>query len=331
MVYAISILYIDEFKGFVMPNLISESSIKSSISEDHFKKLLWADANKGQIIPWMDLAKDDFRICTVVEGIYKPKDTDYTLSTKQLIDSPYADRLPKIKDDGSWTYEYFQKGQNPTERDKYAQNRGLIKCMEDNIPVIVCIQQSKKPQKVTYLIQGIGLVKHWNSDGYFNIEGVSFKTEIGEGKFTNELIDSSAFVPNYDPTTEEDGREKTFRAISIRRGQPKFRKELLEAYSYKCAITGTAFESVLEAAHITKYNGTSSNVVTNGLLLRADIHTLWDLGLVALTMDYKVIIAQSLKNTVYAELEGHRINLPKNTALWPSQDCLSHHRQIYDI
>lgn len=95
-------------------------------------------------------------------------------------------------------------------------------------------------------------------------------------------------------------------------------------------ISSTMF-SIAGLLLLTKYNGTSSNVVTNGLLLRADIHTLWDLGLVALTMDYKVIIAQSLKNTVYAELEGHRINLPKNTALWPSQDCLSHHRQIYDI
>ena len=65
--------------------------------------------------------------------------------------------------------------------------------------------------------------------------------------------------------------------VALRQGQPQFRKSLLTAYRSRCAITGTAVESVLEAAHIWPHKGEQTNEVWNGLLLRADLHTLFDL------------------------------------------------------
>lgn len=83
-------------------------------------------------------------------------------------------------------------------------------------------------------------------------------------------------------TSIKDAREKVLASIIRRQGQPKFRKTILQAYSGKCCITGCNVEAVLEAAHIIPYQGTDTNHVTNGLLLRADIHNLFDLYLISI-------------------------------------------------
>lgn len=73
--------------------------------------------------------------------------------------------------------------------------------------------------------------------------------------------------PDPEPLSDEDARERVVRAIVQRRGQRAFRERLLEAYDGACAITGTTAPDVLEAAHIRRYMGPQSNVITNGLLL----------------------------------------------------------------
>lgn len=85
------------------------------------------------------------------------------------------------------------------------------------------------------------------------------------------------FIPNDD----EDGRRKVIAEVVRRQGQPKFRKSLVDAYAGRCAITGSSTLCTLQAAHVTPYLGAHTNVVSNGILLRADIHTLWDLHLLA--------------------------------------------------
>jgi hypothetical protein len=68
--------------------------------------------------------------------------------------------------------------------------------------------------------------------------------------------------------------------------------------------------------------------VTNGLLLRADIHTLFDLGLLEVdTSTMTVMLAPSLAHTVYGDLAGHSIWLPRTAALRPSKPALDEHRR----
>ena len=82
--------------------------------------------------------------------------------------------------------------------------------------------------------------------------------------------------------TSEDSHETAFRQIRIRRGQQKFRDGLVARYGAKCVVSGCAVLDVLEAAHIQPYCGTPDNRVENGLLLRADLHTLFDLDLLGI-------------------------------------------------
>jgi hypothetical protein len=82
-----------------------------------------------------------------------------------------------------------------------------------------------------------------------------------------------------------DRRDLAWQQIKKRRGRPQFRDALLERYEGRCVVTGCAVASVLEAAHIDPYRGEGSNHPGNGLLLRADIHTLFDLDLLGIKPD----------------------------------------------
>jgi hypothetical protein len=64
----------------------------------------------------------------------------------------------------------------------------------------------------------------------------------------------------------------------------------------------------------------------NGLLLRADLHTLFDLGLISVEPDsMTVVIAMSLKATSYADLQGRPVSAPKDPAARPSKQALQWH------
>lgn len=120
-----------------------------------------------------------------------------------------------------------------------------------------------------------------------------------------------------------DARTRTVTSIVRRRGQPQFRKQLLRAYQGRCTITACSLQQVLEAAHIHPYLGDATNLVSNGLLLRADVHTLFDLGLLWLNPDdLRIEISDSLKGSEYAVIEGQPLYLPENEMEHPSRSAL---------
>jgi hypothetical protein len=129
----------------------------------------------------------------------------------------------------------------------------------------------------------------------------------------------------FDPSNLEDARKRCLAAIVIRQGQSAFREKLLVAYHRRCPVTGCDVPAALEAAHIVPYCGPETNNVTNGLLLRGDIHTLFDLGLMALDpSSHRVLISKRLEGSHYASLDGKVItpSLPENRAEHPSQEAL---------
>lgn len=129
--------------------------------------------------------------------------------------------------------------------------------------------------------------------------------------------------------TEEDGRVRALRSVVMRRGQRKFRSDLLKAYGKKCAITGCSSIDVLEAAHIVPYGGDDTHRVDNGLLLRADIHTLFDLGLLWVDANtLQVEVAKKLRGSEYGALHGRGLNLPRNPQDYPLKEHLQHHAKI---
>ncbi len=129
------------------------------------------------------------------------------------------------------------------------------------------------------------------------------------------------------PVDDQDARQKMLRSIVIRRGQPRFRRDLLEAYDRRCAVTGYDVVEVLEAAHILPYRGEAFNHLTNGLLLRADLHLLFDLGLIAIdSVDLTLLVSESLDGTDYAVMKGRALTVPDDPAKRPNREALERHR-----
>ena len=138
--------------------------------------------------------------------------------------------------------------------------------------------------------------------------------------------------PGFDPDNVHDERERAIRAIRLRRGQPAFRVALLEAYGSRCAITGCAVKDVLEAAHIAPYRGSLTNHSSNGLLLRTDLHTLFDCGLVAIEPNTRtVVIAKALEGSCYANIAGKSLRPPKNVASGPSKRNLEKRFAMFEV
>lgn len=133
---------------------------------------------------------------------------------------------------------------------------------------------------------------------------------------------------NFNPTDVADARDRILSAIVQRRGQPEFRQRLLEAYGGQCAISDCDCVDVLEAAHIIPYQGECTNHVQNGLLLRGDIHTLFDLCKIAVdTGTWTLLVSDELKETVYRKLHGIQIKLPSDVSYRPSAEALDLHRR----
>ncbi|MBX7497226.1 HNH endonuclease [Qipengyuania sp. 6B39] len=130
----------------------------------------------------------------------------------------------------------------------------------------------------------------------------------------------------FDPASVEDGRKKVLASVARRQGQGAFRRALMRAYDGQCAVTGCAIEALLEAAHIHPYLGPETNHTTNGLLLRADIHTLFDLGLMAINHSNQVVVSDRLLGSDYDHLSGKSLQTPTDAADHPSSKALAWHR-----
>lgn len=119
------------------------------------------------------------------------------------------------------------------------------------------------------------------------------------------------------------------RAIKIRRGQAKFRERLLSAYGRTCAVTGCKIVELLEAAHIQPHADEPNYSVTNGLLLRADIHTLFDLNLLSVDSRLRIRLAPALMKSEYKELEGEPLKEPGTVSEMPSPFALEKRYQEF--
>ena len=127
----------------------------------------------------------------------------------------------------------------------------------------------------------------------------------------------------FNPSDLKDARRRILASIALRQGRSAFRERIVVAYRSVCAVTGCDAVQALEVAHIVPYRGPDTDHVTNGLLLRADIHTLFDLALIAIgPNDYRVLISKSLEGGYYTSLAGQAIHLPADPREHPSRQAL---------
>jgi hypothetical protein len=133
------------------------------------------------------------------------------------------------------------------------------------------------------------------------------------------------FIPNFDgdylqpgqgdapelPNRGDRPRDRVMRQIAARRGAPAFRNAQLNRFRGRCAVSGCSLVDVLEAAHIRAYRREQDNAQENGVLLRADLHTLFDLDLLALNPDTRNIsVHEVVQEDQYRMYHDHPIRTP---------------------
>lgn len=177
---------------------------------------------------------------------------------------------------------------------------------------------SERDQKLTYLEDAARLLAHIRHRS--GIDPVlrapaqmmlndAIQALQGTLEESGRLIPSSAPASLAPPDAEVDGKRVEQVLRVIRDGQADFRKRLIEHYGAVCMVTGTAHAAVIDAAHITPYNGTSTNALSNGLLLRKDIHALFDAGLLLVSPSLVISVSTALSDACYRDLDGQPLRL----------------------
>lgn len=166
----------------------------------------------------------------------------------------------------------------------------------------------------------------WYVHSYDNSTGVA---RMVRGILPPGVGAETTGAENFEDTGPPDDVQQ--RAIRIRRGQAKFREKLLSAYSRTCAVTGCSVVELLEAAHIQPHAEEPNYSVTNGLLLRADIHTLFDLNLLTVDSRLRIRLAPSLLKSEYKDFEGKPLKEPATVSELPSSFALDKRYQEFKL
>jgi putative restriction endonuclease len=167
-----------------------------------------------------------------------------------------------------------------------------------------------------------------------SIQGMRFDAATGTGKELFAAVTRAIqLLPPARQVAEPSPTEMFGEPALVKRrlGQGAFRVLVTDNFDRRCSITGERTLPVLEAAHILPVKRGGQHRPDNGLLLRSDLHTLFDLGYVTVTPDYKVLVSKALRHEwsngrVYYEMEDRLIRLPSLQTDRPSRQFLEWHR-----
>jgi putative restriction endonuclease len=178
------------------------------------------------------------------------------------------------------------------------------------------------------------------SDWHPNIvSGAGYDLSSGEGR----RIWDACLARAASATAQATGAVPTVREPSLARygepqlvrqrlGQGTFRVAVTGAYEGACAITREHSLPVLEAAHIRPFGADGPHEIVNGILLRADIHRLFDTGYVTVTPEHRFIVSGRLardweNGKAYYEMHDREIALPTRIADRPDPELLRWHNE----
>jgi putative restriction endonuclease len=168
------------------------------------------------------------------------------------------------------------------------------------------------------------------------VGSMGFDLGEGEGKRIWEqclAIAASRRAPSeLSVVAEPAARYGTPVLIAPRLGQGAFRVMVTDAYGRACAVTGEHSLPVLDAAHIRSFVESGPHEVSNGLLLRADLHRLFDKGYVTVTPDLRFEVSGRLRKEyrngrTYYPLHGASVSAPRAARDRPATEHLRWHNE----
>lgn len=166
------------------------------------------------------------------------------------------------------------------------------------------------------------------------VQGKTYDTNAGIGRqIWDGVMERLGRVPGYLDVEQVIRKRGPLYAVEGRIGQSGFRANVLEAYHRRCAISQERTLPALEASHIKAYKESGSNNVSNGLLLRADLHQIFDEGYITITEDYRIEVSDRIRQEYENGREYYRFhglvlpNLPEVPGERPDQLFIEWHNQ----
>ena len=169
------------------------------------------------------------------------------------------------------------------------------------------------------------------------VSGKSYGAEEREGEFLFRAIEERLPWGTLDtrqhaplPGVSEAPRRGAPQLIMPRLGQGSFRVAVMDGFGRRCAVTGEKTLPILDAAHIKPWADGGENTPGNGVLLRTDVHRLFDLGYVTISPEHRFEVSPRLREDYengreYYDLHGRALRPPSDPAFLPSQDALAWH------
>lgn len=165
--------------------------------------------------------------------------------------------------------------------------------------------------------------------------GKSFPLTEDEGRRIWREIETRLLVREaLDPPTAVAAEGPRYREIVSRQryGQGSFRLLVTDAYERTCAVTRERALPALEAAHIRPYADGGEHAISNGILLRSDLHRLFDAGYVTVSPEHRLEVSRRLRTEFnngeqYLALHGSGLWVPSDLRRQPDPDLLAWHNQ----
>ena len=162
-----------------------------------------------------------------------------------------------------------------------------------------------------------------------------YSTAEPDGRFLWDAVQSAAISqPPTDRVKEDQARFGEPCAVRPRLGQGAFRLLVTDSYDRRCAVTRESTLPVLDAAHIIPYSDGGTHDPSNGILLRRDLHSLFDRGYVTVTTDLRFEVSRRIREDYengrdYYALHGREVAVPPSPSLRPDPAGLRWHNDRF--
>ena len=166
-------------------------------------------------------------------------------------------------------------------------------------------------------------------------KGYDLRTEIGRNlwrQVSDRLHGTIVREPKPEGWLDLPGGYSDPATVRHRVGQGIFRTVVTDVYERQCAVTREKALPALDAAHIRPFSEVPENYVQNGMLLRSDVHRLFDAGYVTVTPDYRFEVSKHIHTDFddgenYYKLHGKGLWVPARSDHRPERECLEWHNE----
>jgi hypothetical protein len=315
------------------------NAILTELAKHTGKRVPWQFIKQtSQYLPHID------RFHNLITGIFKPAWSDYALSIIVRTTSPYEDKDEVIfLEDGRWLMTYSPRAGGM----EIADNRALVKCMDERVPIAVFRQLTDKTDRKrssTYRVLGLGLIAGYDANqDVFIIESAD---RAALETVTNTIVDEAGryevqlyaqLMNEFQPFVKETSVTYT---TSMPKRDKAFREIVVREYNYSCAVCELMFQwnGLIEAtaAHIIPKHQNGTDDPRNGLALCRTHHWAFDAHVFTLSDNYEIVLNPKIQeadsnNFTLLEMEGKSILLPSNEMLWPHPNAIKWHRDKISV